>query len=203
MKRKLKIAKLTSESTGEFYHHYPRVAIIVTARAKGKDNAMAVAWHAPISFNPPLYGVSISPKRFTYQLIVDSKQFGINFLPFAEAEVVASVGGSKGQEIDKFHRFNIATDKSIKTNVPILSAAYAAYECQLIDDREYGDHRWLVGEIVAVHGLKEAFTPEEVIDLDKVSPLLYLGHELYLATAKDTVSCLDREVYGKLGRPRN
>ena len=164
---------------------------------------MAVAWHSPISFKPPLYGVSISPKRFTYQLIVDSKQFGINFLPFAEAELVASVGGSKGQEIDKLHRFNIATDKSIKINVPILSAAYAAYECQLIDDREYGDHRWLVGEIVAVHGLKEAFTPEEVIDLDKVSPLLYLGHELYLTTAKDTVSHLDREVYGKVSGPRN
>jgi len=191
------MTKLTTESVGEFYQHYPRLATIVTARAKGKDNAMTVAWHASISFNPPLYGVSISPKRFTYQLIADSKQFGVNFLPFAGAELVASVGGSGGWEIDKFQRFNIATDKSVKTSVPILNAAYAAYECQLVDDREYGDHRWLVGEIVAVHWLKEAFTPEKVINLDKVSPLLYLGHELYLTTAKDTVSYLDREVYGK------
>jgi len=191
------MAKVISEEIGAFYHHYPKLAVVVTAQAKGKDNAMAVTWHTSISFNPPLYGVCISPKRITYQLIADSKEFGVNFLPFAEAELVASVGGSSGREIDKFQRFNIATDKPVRTAAPILKAAYAAYECKLVDDRSYGDHRLLVGEVVAVHWLKDAFTPDEVIDLDKVSPLLYLGHELYLATTKDTVSYLDREVYGK------
>ena len=158
---------------------------------------MAVAWHAPISLKPPLYGVSISPKRFTYQLIVDSKEFGINFLPFKAAELVASVGGSKGSEVDKFQRFNIAKNKPVRTAVPILEAAYAAYECQLVDDRSYGDHRWLVGEIIAVHWLEEVFTPDEVIDLDKVSSILYLGNELYVTTSKDTIKSLDRKVYGK------
>jgi len=158
---------------------------------------MAVAWHAPISLQPPLYGVSISPKRFTYQLIADSKEFGINFLPFEAAELVASVGGSKGSEVDKFQRFNIAKNKPVMTAVPILEAAYAAYECQLVDDRSYGDHRWLVGEIVAVHWLEEVFTPDEVIDLDKVSSILYLGNELYVTTSRDTIRSLDRKVYGK------
>ena len=32
--------------------------------------------------------------------------------------------------------------------------------------------------------------------MDKVSPILYLGHELYLTASKDT-RYLDREVYGK------
>ncbi len=188
--------KVISQEVGTFYQHYPRIAVVVTAQAEGRDNAMAVAWHAPISREPPLYGVSISPKRFTYQLIAESKEFGVNFLPFAEAELVASVGGSGGYEIDKFQRFNIARDKPVKTAVPILKAAYAAYECKLVDDRGYGDHRWLVGEIVAVHRLREAFTPEETLDLDKVSPILYLGHERYVTASKD-IRYLDREVYGK------
>ena len=188
--------KVISQEVGAFYQHYPRIAVVVTAQAEGRDNAMAVAWHAPISREPPLYGVSISPKRFTYQLIAESKEFGVNFLPFAEAELVASVGGSGGYEIDKFQRFNIARDKPVKTAVPILKAAYAAYECKLVDDRGYGDHRWLVGEIVAVHRLREAFTPEETLDLDKVSPILYLGHERYVTASKD-IRYLDREVYGK------
>ena len=189
--------KIISEGVGAFAQHYPAVATIVTAQAKGKENAMAVAWHAPVSLKPPLYGVSISPKRFTYQLIADSKEFGINFLPFEAAELVASVGGSKGSEIDKFQRFNIAKNKPVRTAVPILEAAYAAYECRLTDDRGYGDHRWLVGEIVAVHWLKEVFTPDEVIDWDKVSPTLYIGNELYITTSKDTVKSLDRKVYGR------
>ena len=106
-------------------------------------------------------------------------------------------GGSSGQNVDKFHRFNIAKVKPVKTGVPILEASYAAYECQLVDDRSYGDHKLLIGEIVAVHLLKEAFAPEEVLDLDKVSPILYLGHELYLTTSKNTIRSIDREVYGK------
>lgn len=191
------MTKIISEGTGEFYQHYPRLAVIVTARSKGKANAMAAAWHASISFEPPLYGVSVSAKRFTYQLIAESNEFGINFLPFEESELIASVGGSSGRDINKFQRFNIATDKSVKTNVPILSTAYAAYECQLVDDREYGDHRWLVGKIVSVHVDKTVFTQEETIDLNKVSPAIYMGHDNYLTAARETLRHLDRETYGK------
>jgi len=191
------MAKVIGKSVGRFNQQYPRTAVIVTAQAKGRENAMAVAWHTSISFKPPLYGIVVSPKRFTYQLIIDSKEFGINFLPFKAVELVASVGSSSGQKIDKFHRFNIAKDKSVKTTVPILKDAYAAYECKLVDDRSYGDHRWLVGEVVAVHVMKEAFAPEAILDLNKVSPVLYLGSDHYLTTSKDTKRYLDRKVYGK------
>ncbi|MFB0559473.1 MAG: flavin reductase family protein [Dehalococcoidales bacterium] len=190
------MGKVVTEDIGEFFQHYPKVAVVVTAQAGGRANAMAAAWHTSISREPPLYGVSISPKRFTYQLIADSKEFGVNFLPLAKAELIASVGGSTGYEIDKFSRFNIVRDKPVKTAVPVLKAAYAAYECKLVDDRGYGDHRLLVGEIVAVHMLREALTPEETLDLEKVSPILYMGHELYLTASKDT-RYLDRKVYGK------
>ena len=188
------MAKTVSERIGEFYYHYPNIAAIVTAQAKGRKNAMAVAWHMPVSSRPPLYGIAVSPKRFTGELITESKQFGVNFLPFAEAKLVALVGGSKGWEVDKFQKFNIATDKSLKIAVPILKAAYAAYECQLVDDREYGDHRWFIGEIVAVHWQKDAMTPGGVVDLAKISPILYLGNNLYLTPAKDAISYIDREV---------
>jgi flavin reductase (DIM6/NTAB) family NADH-FMN oxidoreductase RutF len=158
---------------------------------------MAVTWHTPISFAPPLYGIAISPKRFTYKLIVASNEFGVNFLPFEEAGLVASVGGSSGWEIDKFRQFNIAKDKPVKTQVPILKAAYAAYECRLVDDRGYGDHRLVVGEIVAVHLLEEAFNSAETLDLAKVSPTLYLGSERYLTASSEAIKYLDRKLYGK------
>ena len=191
------MAKVITEDIGAYYHHYPRVAAIVTAQAKGRQNAMAAAWHTPISFSPPLYGVAVSPRRFTYQLIVDSKEFGVNFLPLEQAELVASVGGSKGEEIDKFHQFDITQEKPVKTAVPILKNAYAAYECRLIDDKGYGDHRLLVGEVVAVHSLEGAFAPEGILDLAKVSPILYLGNERYITASRETIKYLDRKVYGK------
>lgn len=191
------MAKVITEDIGAYYHHYPRVAAIVTAQAKGRQNAMAVAWHTSLSVSPPLYAISLSPKRFTYQLIVASKEFGVNFLPFSQAGLVASVGGSKGEEMDKFRQFDIAQDKPVKTQVPILRDAYAAYECQLIDDKGYGDHRLLVGEIVAVHLFEEVLTPEGILDLARVSPTLYLGSDRYVTVSSEAIKYLDRKVYGK------
>ena len=191
------MAKLTSEGAGAFSLHFPRLVVIITAHAEGKENAMTAAWHMPVSFKPPIYAVSISSKRFTYQLIANSREFGVNFLPFEQAERFASVGGVSGREIDKFQRFNIDRDKPVKTAVPILKDAYAAYECKLLDDREYGDHRLLVGEVMAAHWLEQTLAPNGEIDLDQINPTLYLGHELYLSTAKDTIRYLDRKVYGK------
>jgi flavin reductase (DIM6/NTAB) family NADH-FMN oxidoreductase RutF len=182
-----------SEDIGKFYHHYPRVVAVVTARLNGRDNAMAVAWHTPLSFKPPLYGVAVSPKRFTYELVADSHEFAVNFLPSSRVDLVAATGGSKGQGMDKFGAFQIERHDSVKAAVPILKDAYTAYECVMVDDRLYGDHRLLVGEIVAIHYLEGAIMVDGTIDLGKVSPVLYLGNEQYLDIEECRLRTVDRE----------
>jgi flavin reductase (DIM6/NTAB) family NADH-FMN oxidoreductase RutF len=189
--------RVRTASVGEFYQHYPKVAAILTVNAAGKKNAMAAAWHSAISYKPPLYGVAVSPKRFTYKLIVESGEFGINFMPFEAAELIASVGGSGGSEMDKFRKFNVAEEKPLKTTVPILREAYAAYECKLVDHKIYGDHAWMVGEIVAVHFTDDLFTDKGTLDVSKLNPALYLGAELYITAKRESVRLLDRETYGR------
>ena len=188
------MSKIITEDTGKFSQHYPKVAVIITASAGGKDNAMTAAWHSSICMKPPLYGVSISPKRFTYKLIIESQEFGINFLPMDKAPLSATLGGTSGQKMDKFERLNIEKEQPLKTGVPILKDAYAAYECKLVDSKPYGDHIWVVGEIVAVHFLEEAFSPEEILDLDKIKPLLYLGSDTYATTDKDNIQFIKRGI---------
>jgi flavin reductase (DIM6/NTAB) family NADH-FMN oxidoreductase RutF len=189
--------KVVAEHAGAFYQHYPRVAAIVTVSSGGRKNAMAVAWHSSISFKPPMYGISIAPKRYTYQLISESKQFGINFVPYEKAEMIAAVGGSSGNMIDKFSEFNIAEDKPVKTDVPILRDAYAAYECKVIENKVYGDHAWIIGEIVAVHMAEDVFMENGIPDLNLIKPALYIGSETYCSADKSTIKILDREKYGK------
>lgn len=188
--------KQTIEGCGKYSYQYPRSAIIVTSHAGGKDNAMTVAWHSPISVKPPLYGVALTSSRATYRLILEGKEFGLNFIPFEKAELMAAAGGSRGKETDKFNRFHIAREKGVKTSVPILKDAYAAYECRLVDHKVYGDHEWVVGEILATHILDEAFNAEGQLDVARYNPALYLGGDVYLTTSKDTAKRLDRKVYG-------
>ncbi len=186
--------KVVTEDIGKFSQHYPKVAVIVTASAGGRDAAMTVAWHSSVSFKPLLYGIAIAPKRFTYQLITESREFGINFIPYGKASLAAAIGGTSGQQIDKFERFNLKKEKPLKLSAPILKDAYAAYECKLVDSKPYGDHIWVVGEIVAVHFLEEAFTKSEILDLDKIKPLLYLGSDCYASTDKNSVSFVKRGI---------
>lgn len=186
------MTKIVGEEVGKFNQHNPKLAAIVTASAEGKDGAMTAAWHTSISFRPPLYGISISPKRFTYELIAKSREFGINFIASEKAALAARIGGTSGRHLDKFQKFNLEKEKPIKSKAPILKDAYAAYECRLLDSKPYGDHVWIVGEIVAVHLLEEAFTPEEILNLNKVRPLLYLGSDFYATTDKGSVRFIKR-----------
>jgi flavin reductase (DIM6/NTAB) family NADH-FMN oxidoreductase RutF len=189
--------KVVGEDIGAFYQHYPRVAAIVTVNHAGRKNAMAVAWHSPVSFKPPLYGIAISPKRYTYSLINESRQFSINFMPQEEVGTMAAVGGSSGSFTDKFTEFNIEEDSAIKTDAPILSGAYAAYECKVVDNRIFGDHAWIIGEIVAVHIAGDLFQENGIIDLNLLQPALYLGADTYCAADSNSLKVLDRNTYGK------
>ena len=184
--------KTVSDNIGAYYQHYPRVAVLVTASADGKDNGASIAWHTSISKIPPLFGVSISQNHLTYELAVKSKEFAVNFLPDTKAEIVAVFGGSKGRKIDKFKAFCVEKEAGCKTSAPIMKDAYAVFECKLVDDRLYGDHHLLVGEVVAVHYAEEMFMQNGTLDLEKLSPTMYLGAELYLNTEDCCIRTLNR-----------
>ena len=186
--------KIVTDGVGKFSQHYPKVAVIVTASAHGRDDAMTAAWHSSISFKPPLYGVAVTAKRFTYQLMTESREFGINFIPLEKASLAAAIGGTSGQQINKFERFGIKKEKTLKTTAPVLKDAYAAYECKLVGSKSYGDHIWVVGEIVAVHVSEEAFTAAEALDLGKIRPLLYLGSDLYASVDNNSASFVKRGI---------
>ncbi len=185
------------EGSAGFNHHYPKLAVIVTCHAQDRDNAMAVAWFSSISQKPPLIGVSISPRRYTCELILEAKEFGINFISLEKAELIAGVGGSPGKDVDKFKRFRLEKEPSLKTSAPVLKDAYAAYECVLHSSYTIGDHEWFVGEVVATHYDEGMVTSAGHIDLAAVNPALYMGAELYCTTDAKSVRHLERSVYGK------
>ncbi|MBI2871943.1 MAG: flavin reductase family protein [Chloroflexi bacterium] len=166
-------------SADSFYCHYPAGATIVTSHAHSRDNAMAVAWHAAISRQPPYYAVSISPKRFTHGLIMESGEFVVNFMPFEKGDLVARVAGCSGRDVDKFSAFKIAGCQGSRVRAPVLADAVAAYECRLVGRHTYGDHDLFVGEVVAVHAESSALTDDGRVNLEKVRPIVYMGEDWY------------------------
>ena len=173
------MAKKVQSHVDPFYYHYPAGATIVTSHAGGCDNAMAVAWHSAVSREPPLYVISISPERFTHGMLLESGEFTVNFMPADQAELVALVGGSSGSDVDKFDAFSIDAEPGSQVAAPILATAFAGYECRVVGRHTYGDHDLFIGAIVAVQWEESAYTDGRWLDVERLSPIVYLGKDLY------------------------
>ncbi len=78
-------------------------------------------------------------------------------MPETHAEIVAAIGGSKGEECDKFAAYGIEKEKSVKTSAPILADAYAAFECKVVEEKVYDGHSMVIGQVVATHLQENVF----------------------------------------------
>ena len=178
--------KKVTTKISEFQYFYPYTVALVGAQADKQTNYMACAWHTALSFDPPLFGILISKKRLSHQIISLAQEFTVNFLSFERAKLSAQMGRRSGHDIDKLNEFQLKLSSSRIIKSPIIEDAYVCFECKLTDIRAYGDHDLFVGEVLAVHE-DECFTEKGVIDTRKVQPLLYLGKDLYMTTDPDTV----------------
>jgi len=169
------------EGNIEKYYHYafPMQTVLVTCNDdKGKTNIITLAWHTPISRKPPLYGISISPKRYSYVLIKKSKEFIINFIPYALVTAAQFCGTHSGRSTDKLCKTKLTLAPSKKLSTPLIKEGYAHLECKLIRSARFGDHTLFVGEVITASADEDAFK-NELLRTDKIQPLYYIGENAY------------------------
>ena len=173
----------------KFYYLFPQCVAVVGVG----QNLMPAAWHTPISSKPPLYGVLVSPKRYTFELLKKERGFTVNFLMHDQAPNIAELGSTSGRDINKLEKFNIAAGRAQEVNGMIMQSSYAAYECEKTDMHEYGDHFLVIGRIVVTHIADELLREEQTVDEKKVLPVLYFGKDRYLTTDPDSLTIFPKK----------
>lgn len=177
--------KLNSEQFGKFYYHaFPMQAVLVTSRdEKEKMNILTIAWHTPISRDPPLYGISVATGRYSHSLIEKTKEFVINFMPFDLIEEIHFCGTNSGRKIDKINNIKLSYVDSKKIKTKIINEGYAHLECNLYDSLKIGDHTLFVGKVVNIQYDEDAFI-NNILDNKNVEPAFYLGDNTYTTVNK-------------------
>lgn len=138
-----------------YYLLTPVRVVLVSASSRGKDNFMPASWCFPLSFEPQLFGVAISPKRFTYGMIHESREYVIN-VPGADLkEKIGKFGRISGRDCDKFRIAGLTPEKSEKVKAVSIKECLASIECRVVDELEAGDHAIFVGEVRNVKIRKE------------------------------------------------
>ena len=164
------------EASDYMTYAFPRITTLVTAMEGDRPNVFAVAWHSPISMAPPLYGISVSPKRHSHDLILQSKEFVINFPCIEIVDKVHMCGRTSGRDADKFALTGLTPVPAEKVRPPLIGECYAHLECRAVRHESLGDHTWFTGEILSVCADEEAFVNGLI---GHVRPVYYVGKDTY------------------------
>ncbi|KUL35010.1 monooxygenase [Streptomyces sp. NRRL F-4489] len=134
------------------------VAVITARRPDGSPVGMAVQSFSSVSLDPPLVCFCPALTSTTWPAISEAGRFAVNVLAADQQELCRQFAVTGG---DKFHGVDW---RSGVNGAPLLTAALATLECELVDALPGGDHLIALGRVTAL-------TPPE--RLRETGPLLY------------------------------
>jgi flavin reductase (DIM6/NTAB) family NADH-FMN oxidoreductase RutF len=156
----------------------PRATLLVTCcDLDGKPNVLSVAWHSPLSIDPPLVGISISPKRYSYDLIHSTCEYIIHIVGPEMQNAVDLCGTVSGRDVDKIAQCGLAVQPAKMVRPPVLSGAYGYLECRVEQAVPVGDHTWFIGNVLYAAARTGYFS--DTWDADRAKVLLYLKLDQY------------------------
>lgn len=111
---------------------HPKLTVLLTcANIAGKANLITLAWTMPVSINPPLLAVSIAPRRHSYKLIQETKEFVINIPTMKFVKETLFCGRKSGRDVDKFKETKLTPLPAKTVKAPIIKECVAHLECKL------------------------------------------------------------------------
>lgn len=155
---------------------HPALTALLTACFEEKETITPVAWLMPLAGRPPLLAMALKATRFSYRLLKGAGQFALN-LPFlADAEKVWECGTTSGKDTDKFQQTGYTRIPAVVVNAPLIAESAGFLECKLFDDRAYGDHHLVVGEVLRAVVREDLFTDS----FHSYSAVLHIHKNLFL-----------------------
>ena len=140
----------------------PRLAVLVTCcDSSGKPNLLAVAWHTPLSHQPPLVGVSIGQTRYSHELISETGEFVINIVGQSLKTQVNLCGNYSGISHNKVALTELELRPAERVRPPVISKALGHLECRVEEQVPAGDHTFFVAQVLyaeaGVHAFSDAW----------------------------------------------
>lgn len=158
---------------------HPRPAVLVTCCDEhGVPNVLTIAWHTPLSHDPPLLGISVAVRRYSHDLILKNGEFVLNVVHQEFQPAVELCGNQSGRDLEKFAAAGLALQPAVHVRPPLIAGALAHLECVLENHIQAGDHTLFIGRVVCAQAQPSAF------------------QECWMAGPGDVLLCVQRDQYG-------
>ena len=124
------------------------VALVTCCDSDCTPNVLSVAWHTPLSHDPPMVGISIDQRRYSHALISQCEEFVLNVVSSEFENAVDLCGNHSGREMDKFEAAGLKMSPAYHVRPPLIVGALAHLECTVVNYICTGDHTFFVGRIL-------------------------------------------------------
>lgn len=161
--------------------------VMIASMYEDRIDVTPIAWHMPISKNPPLIAFEISETHFIYQCIMRTKDFTVNIPSCDMLKQVVGCGTESGAAVDKLRMTGLTTELSRTVKSPTLQAAMAVLECVLVEDRHMLEtYNIVLGEVKHAEVEPDAFGEHWLFTNRSLRTIHHLGNM--------TFSCPDNEI---------
>ena len=171
----------------------PGPVTLISTSYHDRPNIMSASWLQPLSSDPPLIGLAVTPSRLTHEFITKSEQFVINIANLDLLTAVHLCGMISGREEDKWAAAKLNPIESAAVEAPSVAECVGHIECGVIDRVSWGDHDLFVARILAASADDEAFSQVWDVASDAGRLLHHLGGDRYAGLGKPYRAVLSEE----------
>ncbi|KPV62054.1 MAG: Flavin reductase like domain protein [Candidatus Bathyarchaeota archaeon BA1] len=167
---------------------HPRHVVLVSCvDTDGKANVITLAWSMPTSHRPPLIAISVAPRRYSHQLIQETKEFVVNIPTVDIVKETLLCGRITGRRYNKFREARLTPLPAKMVEPPIIKECVAHLECKLCQQITTGDHTLFIGSVLTAYA-NEGFFKEGKVDLRKVKPVYHVGEDDFVTPSSKIIT---------------
>jgi len=126
----------------------PGPVVLVTTAHKGHANIMTLSWLTMMEFEPPLIGMVMSDRNYSFAALKATKQCAINIPTVEMASRVVGCGNTSGRKVDKFAAFGLTPRPAKYIDAPLINECYANLECRVTDAHLANRYNFFVLEVL-------------------------------------------------------
>jgi flavin reductase (DIM6/NTAB) family NADH-FMN oxidoreductase RutF len=163
--------------------------VVLVSSFLGKRPALTpIAWHMPVSDDPPIIALEIWKDHFAHKAILKAGDFVVNIPPSGMADIVRKLGGVSGARVDKFKEFGLKMEKSRKVKSPRLGGAIGILECKLRRDPSLlKKYSVILGDVLWAEAEESVFTDRWLPERSGPRTIHHLGGKIFSVPERRTL----------------
>ena len=158
----------------------PGPLVLVSSLFDGKAGLTPIAWHMPVSDDPPMIALEIWEKHFIYKAILQTGDFVVNIPSSDMAGICKKLGSISGAACDKFQKYKLVKEEAKKVKSPRLGGTIGVLECTLRRDiMLLKKYNIVLGDIVYAEAEKNIFSTRWIPERKGPRMMHHLGGKLF------------------------